>query len=191
MNLPDWLKIFELKPRFFFAMWAIGALFLFLPVQVKETLGITQFVSSYRTIIGIASIISLVLWVVQLEPWELVFDALNERKFRKEFSSKLAELSDSERILLAYCVARKKQTIHLYAMHATATALRAKGFLGYVGGIVNTSSMPFNIPSFVWRELISHKYELLEKGDWESPDAEKIFQEMDRQMAENERETFR
>jgi hypothetical protein len=191
MNLPDWLKIFELKPRFLFAIWVIGALFLYLPVQTKDTIGITEFITTYRTFIGIATIVAFVLWIIQLEPWEIIFDLLNEKRFNKEFSAKIDDLSDEERILLAYCIARKKQTIHLTVNHSVATSLRAKGFLNYIDGIFNSHSTPFTIPSFVWKELQNHKNELLEKDDWENPKVNEIFQELDLQMAENERETFR
>lgn len=76
-------------------------------------------------------------------------------------------------------------------MHAVATALRAKGFLTYVGGIIYTSSMPFNIPAYVWKELVGHKHELLSQEDWDNPQLEGVFNNIDQGMKENERTTYR
>jgi len=191
MKLPDWLKIFELKPRHFFALAFIGALALYLPQNMKDTLGITQLVENYRAIIGVVTLICSVLWIVQLQPWELIFGLIEQRKFKKEFVNKLADLADDERILLAYCVSRKKQTIHMNMMHALATSLRAKGFLGYVEGGVYVTSMPFSIYPHVWKELINHKFDLLSKEDWEDAKLEEMLRHIDGQMAENERVTYR
>lgn len=116
MRFSDLLKIFDLKPRFFFAIALIGGLALFLPKQIKDTLGITQLVNTYRTIIGIVTLVSAILWIVQLQPWGIVFELIEKRKFKKEFSAKLAELSDDERILLAYCLEKNKQFILVQCM---------------------------------------------------------------------------
>jgi hypothetical protein len=191
MKFSDLLKIFDLKPRFFFAIGLIGALTLFLPQQIKDTLGITQLVDTYRSIVGTVTLISFVLWIVQLQPWKLILGLIEKRNFKKEFVNKLADLSDNERILLAYCVSRRKQTIHLNMMHAVATALRAKGFLGYVEGGVYVTSMPFSIYPHVWKELINHKFDLFSKEDWENPKMEDVFKNIDQQMVENERKTYR
>lgn len=191
MKISDWLKIFELKPRYFFALALIGVLALYLPQNVKDTLGITQLVDTYRSIIGVVTLVSFVLWLVQLQPWELVFGLIERRNFKKEFVNKLADLAYNERILLAYCVSRRKQTIHLNMTHAVATSLRAKGFLGYVEGGVYVTSMPFSIYPHVWKELVKHKNDLLPKEDWDDPKLEEILKNIDGQMAENERETYR
>ena len=178
----NWLKIFELKPRYFFAISLIGILALFLPQQIKDTLGITQLVTSYRPYIGIATIVSLVFWCVQLSPWKHINSWIENIKTQREFAKELANLPQNEKLLLAYCVSRNKQMFYLDTGHSVANSLRIKGFLDYADGIARIGVTPFYISHPIWINLVRHKNDLITKNEWNNPILMKSFESIDNQM---------
>ena len=184
-NLPDWLRIFELRPKYIFGLWLLGCLVLFLPKNMTDAMGITPTIDPYRGWIGIATLGAFVLWLIQLQPWEPVANWYRGYELHKHFQLTLDNLSEEERILLAYCIARKQKTIHLSATNPIATSLRDKGFFEIVPGFMKYRAVPYAIPLPAWEELLAQKHLLLPKEDWNSPVVQQAFEQIEGQIADS------
>src|SRR5437870_11483323 len=66
MLFGDWIRVFELKPRYLLAVWLFGALLLLSPSYISERFGFAGIVTHYRGWIGLGTLAFFVLWVVQL-----------------------------------------------------------------------------------------------------------------------------
>ena len=65
-GLGEVLKIFELKTKYFFAIWFTGAVLLFAPESWLARLGLTSFLEAYRGWIGLVALIFFILWGVSI-----------------------------------------------------------------------------------------------------------------------------
>src|SRR6266513_1374112 len=61
MSFFEWVKVFELKPRYLLAVWLFGALLLLLPAYVSERFGFASIVTHYRGWIGLGTLAFFVL----------------------------------------------------------------------------------------------------------------------------------
>jgi Super-infection exclusion protein B len=100
----DWLKIFHLKPRYFFAVFFFGTLVLFLPTDVATKFGILALRVCYLPWVGGGTLAAFVLWAVHIVPW--INDKIAERRYRTQVLQNLSGLTMQERFLLCFCVHR-------------------------------------------------------------------------------------
>lgn len=148
---PDWLKVIQLKARFLFGIWLIGAFILFLPDRFADEFGIKTIRENYRGWIGIGTLAAFAFWLVQLIPSFQNRRAI--KKIREEIIQSVNSLSPEEQLLLAFCLWRNQQTITLEITHRAAGALVAKGMLIRADGIGDTLAWPFTVPDFLWNHL--------------------------------------
>jgi hypothetical protein len=175
---PDWLKAIQLKPRFLFALFALGLLILLLPSRIADTFGLNTIRENHRHWVGLATLAAFIFWCVQLVPYfkaKQRLRRLNHSKSEKEdkaFEEEKAEirnllqtLSDKEAMILAYCLYKKHRTITLPLTDAAANSLCHKGLLIRATGMGMPSDWPFTIPDFVWEELKESENEILPQSE--------------------------
>jgi hypothetical protein len=174
------LKIFDLKPRYLFAVCFFGTLLLFLPSDISDRFGFTSIVNSYRGWIGLATLAIFTIWVVQLWGWyqerrtrlkgERDAEAKSEqlKTEAKERAEKilglLSTLSENEYRFIVYALYRNQQTVFIKFSDKAAQALLGKRIVTPTpqGDVLN---FPFTINNFVWEYLQKHKSEWLPKDD--------------------------
>ncbi|HEU6449655.1 MAG TPA: super-infection exclusion protein B [Verrucomicrobiae bacterium] len=177
---PDWLKVIQLKPRFLFGLWLLGAIILLSPNGIAENFGIKNIRESFRGWIGIGTLAAFAFWCVQLIP--LYQTKRNNKKRRQKIIQALNSLSGEERVLLAYCVCRNQQTINLEITHRAASALVAKSMLVMASGIGNQLAWPFSIPDFLWEHLRDNPDAVLQGIAHDDPQLEAHFYQIDRHI---------
>lgn len=180
MSFADYIKIFELKPRYLFAVWFFGALLLLLPSYITDRFGFTAITNSYRGWIGLATLAVFTLWIVQMWSW---YEERKEKgKVKSEAEAKaqaearqqeeqlaqahvealrsLSTLSAGEQRLIMYALYNNQQTVVTRFTDQAAQALRSKRLL-VAAGQGDAFNFPFTIPNFVWDHLQKHKAEFL------------------------------
>lgn len=190
MNWPDWLKVFDLKPRFAFSVWLFSLILIVLPQSTLKYLGIDQIVEGFKPWISLLGIAFLILWFVQLAPWNLVINFYNEQSLKKNFAKSLETLSEIERMIVAYCIERKAQTIHLNAGHPIASSLRAKGFLRILPGMSSLEAVPYYFPHQIFSLLTDNRDLILPAETWKDPALKETFDQLEEQLRENARRGF-
>lgn len=164
----EWVKIFDLKPRYLFAVWFFGSLLLLSPFSISSRFGFAAIVNQYRGWIGLSTIAFFTLWAVQL--FSVYREILNKRKVEQagvdEQTSReetilrsITTLSKHELFLLAYAVDQNQQTIFTTRANRFALALVAKRLL-ILAPTGDVLQYPFTIPHFVWDYLQVHRDEL-------------------------------
>lgn len=174
---PDWLKLIQLKPRFLFGIWLLGALLLFLPQPIAAAFGIIEIRDAIRGWIGLLTLLAFTFWIVQLLPLWHTRRAV--KRARAQAFRSLQSLSAEEWLLVAYCLNRRQQTITLELTHAAAGALKAKGIFIMAGGVGNTLAWPFTIPDFLWDYLNRNPHVILAGIDPNDPQLQARFEEIE------------
>ena len=142
-----------------FVLAALGWVVLLAPDRIAVPLGFTHIRTNQifykdvpaRTIVGLAtiafSISTLVLLAIQFWKWR-------ERRAQEvRILDSLKFLSVGERVILAYCLRKREQSVSLEVTHADAEALRAKGIL-HRGPVTNILAVPFVVNPLIWDRLI-------------------------------------
>ena len=177
MNWPDWLKVIQLKPRFLFGIWGLGALLLFLPDKTISVFGAVALRDSYRPWIGVTTLAAFVFWVVQLVPH--MHQYISRWKQRREVIRSLESLSEEEWLILAYCMERNQRTITLTLADRVAGSLMAKGLLVMASGLGNQLAWPNTIPTHLWKHLSKDKEAFMGRWKFEAEFLQYRFSEID------------
>lgn len=172
-----WLKAIQLKPRFLFGLWLLGAIILFLPDAVAESFGIRDIRQSFRGWIGIGTLAAFAFWCVQLIPFYRA--KRNTKNLRERVVRSLGSLSQEEWLLLAYCSNRNQRTIPLEITHRAANALVAKGILIRASGVGDSLAWPFTIPEFLWEHLKTNPEAIFNGVDPNASQLQARFQEIE------------
>lgn len=152
--LRDALDVIQLKPRFLFGIFLVGLLLVVLPGAAANVLGVTALRDQIRPWIAIATLAAFAFWLVQL--WPIASGWWQRRQHQKAIIARLDSLSEDERALLAYCLARNRSTLLLEANERwfnAATALCQKGLMQKATGVIDACAWPHTIRDFVWAEL--------------------------------------
>src|SRR5262249_34684502 len=105
MTLGDWTKIFDLKPRYLFAVWFIGAMLLLSPPIVSSRFGFSTVVSNYRGWIGLLTLSFFTLWLIQL------FAHYREETKRRNLERQETRRKEQELVEAKEKIAQKKASI--------------------------------------------------------------------------------
>ena len=175
---PDWLKVIQLKPRFLFGIWLIGALILFLPQKAAEGFGFLNIREHYRGWIGIGTISAFAFWCIQLIP--LFSNYRSTTKYKTGVTQSLSSLSQEEWFLVAYCLNRNQQTITLELTHRAARALVAKGIFIAADGVGNSLSWPYTIPNFLWNHIKANGHLIFNKLSPADDQLQNAFAQLER-----------
>ena len=179
---PDakWLEILKASPGKTFALaCAFGGLLLAdhwgsLPpvapwmVQVA-VLGLL--ICAFLTIVGFLAAINK---SVGIQEWLLYL--IEKRRAQKEVSDYIPHMTDKERQIIGYLLAKNQKVLEADYDGGHATTLLSRGIIvRYVqpGQVARGMSTPMTIPDHVWKVLVKHKarfeYEPPRAGEQESP----------------------
>lgn len=147
----NFLKLIELKARYFFALWVLGSLLIFLPLSIKEQMGLANLPLVIKPWIGIITLVSFVMWVTQL--FQVLRDWFKLRRMRAEIINQLETLSTDERDIFIVCLAKNQRTIHRNITDPDTHSLISKRLLVQAAGSGNMLAWPFTVPTFVWKHL--------------------------------------
>ncbi len=145
------LKLIELKARYFFALWILGALLIFLPLAIKEQMGLANLPLVIKPWIGIITLVSFVMWVIQL--FQILRNWFKLRRMRSDIIDQLHTLTSDERDIFIVCLAKNQRTIHRNITDPDTHSLVSKRLLIQAAGAGNMLAWPFTIPTFVWVHL--------------------------------------
>ena len=144
-GLGEVLKVFELKTKYFFAIWFVGVILLFAPDSWLARLGLTSFLESYRGWVGLIALIFLVLWGVSIFSdfrayWKKKREEKQDKKELAEFKetalTRINSLSQGERFLPQYAVVKNYQVVYAHYTSRYAQGLVRKGLLTASGQVV-------------------------------------------------------
>lgn len=115
MTLKDILKIFELPLSVLFGLAVISGAILLLPQDVLIVLGLNQLPATWRTILGITFLFSIVMWSLRMCIKTLkYFESLYYKaKFAEKFDSNMRNLSPPEGAILVELSKRPTYTAQL------------------------------------------------------------------------------
>jgi len=177
---PDWLNVIQLKARYLFGLWVLGALILFMPDFLAQRLHVITIRTEYGRWIGVGTLGCFAFWLVALLP--LFEKQLTRRKRLGYLVNALAALSVRENALLAYCVSRRRHTVLLpdgSLEGNIAAGLCQKGLMVMAGGKVNMFAVPYTIPDEVWGIILSNEQRWLPRDDRERTAMDTYFAEVD------------
>lgn len=180
----DLLKVIQLKPRFLFGMWILGALILFMPIGIAETLGIGDIRESIRPYLGLGTLAAFSFWLVQLIPHYRTLRA--RQRYRANLLRTLDSISPEAWTLLAYCLEMNQQTITLEITDRTANALRAQGILRRAGGAASILAWPYTIHADVWEHLLRNRKEFMQNSPFTLPEVECRFRNLHHHITRND-----
>ena len=138
MSFFEWVKVFELKPRYLLAVWLFGALLLLSPAYVSERFGFASIVTHYRGWIGLGTLAFFVLWVVQLtailkdkkeKKARSKEEQIQAQERRTEILKTVNTLSKNESFILLYSLHQNQQTVFAALSNRYVQAMCAKGLL--------------------------------------------------------------
>src|SRR3954467_8632772 len=93
MSFVDYIKVFELKPRYLFTLWFLGAVILLMPSHLADRFGFSTILNPYRGWIGLGTMAVFTLWLVQL--WaSVIWPRYQSKKQDREEKMLLARSKD-------------------------------------------------------------------------------------------------
>jgi hypothetical protein len=137
---------YAINPLYSFVIWVGCLIVLVLPLP--DFLQLELWRKTYAGFFGLGLIFGLLLWASTLG-----LGLLNEYNKRRKILIYLDSLNTREAYLLATAVKRDHQTIVWQPGTEETTGLVHKGLLEDVTGQHAYPNQPFNIPTFVWKEI--------------------------------------
>jgi len=154
----DVLQAILRKPLYCFAIFLLGLLLLGLPAAGTDFLGVTALRQQLRQWIALVTVAAFGFWLVHV--WPVLSNWWAARRKRDAIRSRLDALSERERLLLAYCVDRNRQTLLLELNEPwtnVAAGLCQKGLLRMDAAVADPTAWPHTIPDGVWTEVKTHR----------------------------------
>lgn|GEM_PF-3837677 len=160
LSWSDFMKILELKARYFFGAWVFGALLIFLPADIKQQMAIAT-PEVVRPWLGFSTLAAFVFWLVLavLRTTTFFFRWSNERKARTEILSYFETLSQGERDIFIQCLSLNKRTINRNINDGSTNSMKQKRLL-VMASQGSVLSMPHTIPKFIWDHIKKNEVEL-------------------------------
>lgn len=150
------LEALKLAPRYLIALSLVLGITLFAPDEWTQKLGISHLAEDYRQVIGLSFLLSLALLLVYAGQWvaKKIGRALYERKFKRDLAKRLRRLTEDEKQILRYYIAKQTRANTLRYEDGVVQGLVGSGV------IFRTSNMgsllegfAFNINEFAWDML--------------------------------------
>ncbi len=160
MNLIEsFFKLIQLPARYSFGLASLGYFILFAPVKIAQQMGIEVLRESYRTEIGLFSMIMTTLWIIQMVRWiNLTVNTwLLRRRLKDQLISELDSLSPESWLVVAYCLTKNERSVNFDITDPLIGPLRAVGILEMTSGVHDQTHWPFRIPLAFWKYLQKNK----------------------------------
>lgn len=151
----------HLSPRHLFGMGVLGLFLLFASSNMLSIFGIETIVNDYRAFIGLATLFSIVFFVIQLIP--AISKKYRQYQYKKLLLNEVYSLSKEEKVLLLHCLANNQKTISLPISHSVANRLKSKGIFIMDSGSGNMTAWAYNIDDYIWKK-IKQDYTILSDG---------------------------
>jgi hypothetical protein len=125
------IQALKLAPRYLIAVSVFCGVLLFINEQLSKTLGVFQFTQDYRQWIGIAFVASIVLvaidWSIKIGT--VVSNFVRRIKFKNDLVKRLHSLTEEEKQILRYYLAKQSKTNTLRTDDGVVNTLTAKGII--------------------------------------------------------------
>jgi hypothetical protein len=147
------LEFLKLAPRYLVAIAIVCALLLFASSNLQQTLGITNFVNSYRQWIGFSLISSLSVWIVVIgaSVQEWVKHLWQVKRLQKRITKRLERLTELEKQILRYYFVKNTRGNKLRIQNGDVQALTRAGIIfqsASLGSVLE--GFAHNISDFAW-----------------------------------------
>lgn len=147
------LEFLKLAPRYLLAVIIVCAIFLFVPAYFLKTLGVADFVETYRQWIGFTLICGFGIWVVAI--FASVSDWIKglwlKRARQKRIAERLENLTEPEKQILRYYFAKNTRGNKLRIENGDVQALARAGIIFHsatLGSVLE--GFAHNITDFAW-----------------------------------------
>jgi hypothetical protein len=150
------LEGLKLAPRYLIAIGLVAGLILFGGTKFQETLGLPQFAKDHRAILGILFLSSIVLLLVAIGGGGLdrIKRLLRERKFHKGIIKRLQRLTEDEKQILRYYIAKDTRSNMLSIEDGVVQGLVSDRIIYRSASLGNMrEGFAHNICDFVWDYL--------------------------------------
>jgi len=150
-------------PPIYAAVLIACSVLLFLPDSVLARFGLTEFLQSYRTYVGVGFIGSLSLLAVTVLSFVLspILSVFEDWRFRRQGLRTLSELTNAEKEFLRPYIRDGENTHYTSISDGVAQGLVGKNLI-YRASHVSTAGMnfPYNLQPYARRLLIEHPHTL-------------------------------
>lgn len=181
MNLIEsFFKLIQLPARYSFGLALLGYFILFTPVKIAQQMGIEVLRESYRTEIGLFSMVMTTLWIIQMVRWiSLTVNTwLLRRKLKDQLISELDSLSPESWLVIAYCLTKNERTVNFNVLDSQIDPLRSVGILKMAPGLHAQTHWPFSIPLVFWRYLQKNKEQFFDNSPYSEKELNQRLQEL-------------
>lgn len=183
VNLPALLKsTTEIAPRFLLTFSIVGFIYLFLPDEIADSLGVLGFRDSFKTYIGPFSILFFALGIIDIVP--RIINRIRKHFRKRRIIKELLTLTKRERFYVVYCLLRKQNTIYLRASDPSGTSLCSKGlfYLSVNDGPVNILAVPYIIHDFVFDYVKKRPHTVVSDNDSKSRELNHAMDQFDKEQ---------
>ena len=150
------LESLKIAPRYLIAVGLVAGLILFGGTKFQETLGLPQFAKDHRAILGILFLSSIVILLVAIGSGGLdrINHFLRERKFHNGIIKRLQRLTEDEKQILRYYIAKDTRSNMLSIEDGVVQGLVSDQIIYRSATLGNTrEGFAHNISDFVWDYL--------------------------------------
>lgn len=150
------LEFLKLAPRYLVAVAMVCAILLFTPLSFQKALGTTNFVNNYRQWIGLGMVSSFGVWlvVISASACELVKGLWEKRSWQKKVVSRLENLTEPEKQILRYYVAKNTRGNYLRIESGDVQALTQARIIFQSASLGNIlEGFAHNITDFAWEYI--------------------------------------
>lgn len=147
------LEFLKLAPRYLIAVALISGVLLFLSESWLERIGLDVFAKVNRQWLGLTFLISITLWGVAVisDCWGWFSNKLFQRKYEQHIIRKLHELTEDEKQILRYYVAKNTRANMLKVDDGVVQGLVADHIIYRSASMGNIlEGFAHNITDFVW-----------------------------------------
>lgn len=149
------LELLKLAPRYFIAFGIAAALMLFSNDDTLQRFGVFDLAKNYRPWLGIIFILSLTMILItlinQTAKWIRKFH--RERIFFKEIIERLNSLTEDEKQILRFYIAKQTKTNFLRIDDGVVQGLVSAGIIYRAANFGDIRRFPYNISEIAWDYL--------------------------------------
>ncbi len=165
------LDVLKLPPRYFVTATILAAFLLFSDPETLKQFGAFEFASEYRKYIGIVFLASAALSINGILGY---FGRSTQSLVRaREIKKRLNALTEPEKQILRYYIAKETRTNYLYMYDGIVEGLKAAGILTPAAERGPPTCYPYNITDEAWNYLKKNRHLLLGETDYWRNDQER------------------
>jgi len=150
------IEVLKLAPRYFIAVGVFSGILLFMDEPISKKLGVFDFTQNYSQWLGLAIVVSIAMlamdWSIKIST--VIRDSFESHKFRKAIIERLNCLTEEEKQILRFYLAKQSKTNTLRIDDGVVNTLTAHGII-YVssrsGNLIEGFS--HNISELAWDYL--------------------------------------